>query len=99
MTLPVVVSPGAERQADAIDRWWRAHRSAAPDLFLDELGNALELLAVAPLCGQRYPSARGAAVRRTLLRASRYHVYYVVRKDHIFVVAVWSAVRGTGPAV
>jgi hypothetical protein len=42
MTLPVVVSPKAERQADAIDRWWRAHRSAAPDLFQGEFVAALD---------------------------------------------------------
>jgi plasmid stabilization system protein ParE len=99
VTLPVVVAPRADRQIDAIDRWWRAHRSAAPDLFQDELGAALELLAFAPFSGQRYRSARRPDVRRTLLRATRYHVYYIVRKTDVYVLAVWSAVRGTGPAV
>ena len=97
MTLPVVVALEAERQANAIDRWWRAHRSASPDLFRDEFAAALELIGIAPLSGRRYRSARTAGVRRVLLRSTRYHVYYVVREADALVVAVWSAVRGTGP--
>jgi len=36
-------------------------------------------------------------VRRVLLRSSRYHVSYVVREEDAVVLAVWGAVRGTGP--
>jgi len=97
MTLPVVVALEAEQQAKAIDRWWRAHRDAAPDLFQSELVAALNLIGVVPLAGRRYSSAGPAGVRRVLLRSTRYHVYYVVRETDVLVVAVWSAVRGTGP--
>jgi len=97
MTLPVVVTAGAERQAKSIDRWWRANRTAAPDLFQNEFAAALELVGFAPLSGRRYGRASGVDVRRILLRASRYHLYYVVREEDAVVLAVWSAVRGTGP--
>jgi hypothetical protein len=32
-----------------------------------------------------------------LLRASRFHVYYVEQRPRVVVLAVWSAVRGRGP--
>jgi hypothetical protein len=31
------------------------------------------------------------------MRATRNHVYYVERDDHVLVVAVWGAVKGSGP--
>ena len=36
-------------------------------------------------------------VRRVLLRATRYHVYYVVHDEAVIVLSVWSALRGTEP--
>ncbi len=42
-----------------------------------------------------HPEVKG--LRRILLRAARYHVYYVTDADTVFVVALWSAVKGTGP--
>ena len=39
----------------------------------------------------------GAKVRRLLLRATRNHVYYVEMADHVLVVAIWGAVKGSGP--
>jgi hypothetical protein len=32
-----------------------------------------------------------------LLKATRYHVFYTVTSDEIRVLAVWSAVRRSGP--
>ncbi len=31
------------------------------------------------------------------MRATRTHVYYVDRGDHILVVAVWGAIKDAGP--
>ena len=52
MTLPVVVACEAQRHASTIDRWWRANRGAAPDLFRDEFAAALELIGLAPFAGR-----------------------------------------------
>ena len=75
----------------------RANRHAAPDLSRDEFAAALELIGLQPLAGRRYRRALPAEVRRVILRSTRYHVYYTVREADALVVAVWSAVRGTGP--
>ncbi len=42
---------------------------------------------------------RAPGVRRLLLRATRYHVYYRVRDETLEVLAVWHATRGTGPGL
>ncbi|KAB2882367.1 MAG: hypothetical protein F9K40_23500 [Kofleriaceae bacterium] len=49
-----------------------------------------------PMIGKPYPYPR-ATVHRVLMRATRNHVYFVERLDHVLVVAVWGAVRGGGP--
>jgi len=97
MNLGVILSPRAKGQIEAIDRWWREHRPAAPRLFRQEIAAAFALVAIAPRCGRPYQASPVPRVRRVLLRATRYHVYYVVRATEIEVLAVWSAVRGTGP--
>lgn len=37
MNLSVRITPEAEAQIREINNWWRRHRNAAPDLFVDEL--------------------------------------------------------------
>jgi plasmid stabilization system protein ParE len=95
VTIRVITTPEAERQLVEIERWWRANRPAAPDLVVREFSSASELIATAPLAGRAYRGFRH--VRRLLMRTSRYHVYYVIQGDTAFIVAIWSAVRGTGP--
>jgi plasmid stabilization system protein ParE len=97
MTPRVTLSPRAKGEIEAIDRWWRANRPAAPRLFRQELAAALDLVVIARRSGHRYWGSPVPRVRRVLLRSTRYHVYYVVRTAEIEVLAVWSAVRGTGP--
>ena len=89
---------GAE-QARVSDEWWREHREAAPGLFADELARGCRLLARAPDVGQRYASPSLPGVRRLFLARSRFHIYYLALPGEIVVVAVWSAVRGHGPAL
>lgn len=47
---------------------------------------ASELIVVAPLAGRLYKDAHHPHVRRLLLRASRYHLYYVVRERDVRVI-------------
>lgn len=99
MTLPVRTTPEAESQVRVIDSWWRKNRSASPDLFTDELAAAFDLLGHAPYIGRRYRQSPVPDTRRVLLKATRYHVYYVPLSDEVRVLAVWHAQRGVGPAL
>ena len=97
MTARVVVPPEVQRLIDRIDAWWRENRSSAPELFLQELASACGLVAGAPHIGRRYPHPTVREVRRVLLRATRYHVYYTVHEGAVVLLAVWSGVRGSDP--
>jgi len=87
----------AEKQISAIDIWWHENRPAAPLLFHEELASAMSLLAVMPGGGRDYASCPVPDVQRLLLRATRHHVYYRVIQDNVQILAVWSALRGSGP--
>ncbi len=92
------ITPEADAQIAEIDRWWQENRAAAPGLFLDELAVAFDLIERLPGAGRRHRAGGVPGLRRLLLRASRYHVYYApVDERTIAVLAVWSAVRGSGP--
>jgi plasmid stabilization system protein ParE len=97
VTSRVTTTPEAERQLVEIDGWWRENRPSAPDLFVREFTAVSELIVTAPLAGRLYRDAHYPHVRRLLMRATRYHVYYMLQGETAFIVAVWSAVRGTGP--
>jgi plasmid stabilization system protein ParE len=92
----VELSEEAEDQVREIDTWWREHRSAAPDLFVDELDRALLTLGEMPLLGTIYGSR---SVRRLLLRRTHYHLYFTQEAERVYVLAVWSAFRGRRPAL
>ena len=94
-------SPQARTQARNAARWWREHRPRAPRLFAAELRGALMLLGSAPGIGVSYPHPQIEGVRRLLLSATRYHVYYVHDRSSraVEIVAIWSAVRRRGPNV
>ena len=93
----VVLTPEARDDVDRIDRWWRSNRRAATGLFLDEIEETFALLAASPFLGRRYRSRTVQGTRRVLLRATRYHLYYVPTANGVVVLAVWSAIRGRGP--
>ena len=95
----LLVTPEAGRHIDTVDLWWREKRTAAPDLFAQELAAALELIRSSPGIGRRKRHGSIPGLRRVLLRATRYHVYYAPSGDGgtVFILAVWSAVRGRLP--
>jgi plasmid stabilization system protein ParE len=97
VNLPVVTTPEADAQIRAIDVWWRENRTATPDLFLDELANVFDLIAEAPHLGRLYRRSPVPGIRRLVLRATRYHVYYSVGEHDVRVLAVWHGQRGVGP--
>jgi plasmid stabilization system protein ParE len=97
--VPVRTTQEADVQIEAVAAWWKANREAAPDLFGDELAGAVELLTHAPDLGKPVRHKRIPGLRRLLLPATRYHVYYVheMEADEVVVLAVWNAVRGRSP--
>jgi plasmid stabilization system protein ParE len=97
LNLRVQTTLEADAQIREIHRWWRENRSAAPGLFVEELRSAFELIGSAPGIGRVYRRAPVSGTRRVLLRKTRYHVYYVVREDEAWVLALWHARRGVGP--
>ena len=99
--MEVIVVPDAELQVRTIDGWWRENRLAAPALFSEELAAAIELIGRAPRIGRRRRHRGVPGLRRVLLRATRYHLYYAPADDEkrLFVLAVWSALRGKAPPV
>ena len=97
MTVRVTFSAVADKQVDDIDAWWRTNRAAAPSLFSEELQSAIVRLAETPFVGVRHARRRGRNVRRILLPRTRHHVFYVVGKQGVFILAVWNAMRGSGP--
>lgn len=97
MTKPVRTTLDADLQAVEIDLWWRQNRDKAPDLFEQELANALRTIASAPHVGKRIAHPQEPELRRVVLRSTRHHVYYVEREDYLLVVAVWGAIKGVGP--
>jgi plasmid stabilization system protein ParE len=50
-SLDVVFQRRATRDIEEINTWWRANRSAAPDLFLLELRATLSIAALSPTLG------------------------------------------------
>ncbi|MBI3769356.1 MAG: type II toxin-antitoxin system RelE/ParE family toxin [Deltaproteobacteria bacterium] len=99
MKRQVVLTPEAQDDARRIDDWWRTNRPAATGLFTEELSAALAMLETAPEIGRPYRHRIVPTLRRVLLRAARYHVYYVVTANAVRVLAVWSALRGRQPSL
>lgn len=91
------VELSAEAQVDRIDAWWRENRTAAPDLFSEELEAALRMLRESPALAVQY--AAKPSVRRLLLRRTHHHLYVIEEAARLYVVAVWSAHRGRTPAL
>ena len=97
MILPVRTTPEADAQAKEIDSWWRGNRPASPELFLDELTHAFDIVGHAPSIGRLYRESPVTGTRRLLLSGSRYHVYYVATNDDVRILAIWHSRRGVGP--
>ena len=97
MSLPVATTPEADIQIRVIDDWWRENRPASPDLFLEELSVAFEVIGRAPAIGRLYRRSPVPGTRRVLLKTTRYHVYYVANDRQVLVLALCHGRRGTGP--
>jgi len=99
MRARVVIVAEAEQQLRDVDRWWVRNRQAAPDLFLNELDRAIDLLSETPEIGPRFHRTRRTGIRRLLLRRSKYWVYYLYDANRaiVYILAIWSTFRGSDP--
>jgi plasmid stabilization system protein ParE len=95
----VLISADAEAQLAAIRAWWRANRSAAPDLFDRELDAAIDALREAAASFPVYQAESDAEIRRALLPRSRFALYFSIEADGVLIVAVWHTARGTRPPI
>ena len=91
--------PRGVRQGKVVDAWWRENRLASPGLFAEELASAIEALAAAPEIGSKYDAMDVPGIRRLLLRATQFHVYYDFDGTTVRVLALWSCHRGSSPTL
>jgi hypothetical protein len=76
--------------------WWLQHRDY-PDVFAEELEQAVEIVAVLPGAGTVYAPSPVTGVRRLYLRRVDLHLYYTFDPDEVVIRALWGARRGHGP--
>ena len=88
MSQPVHTTPEADGHILEIDDWWRKNRRASPELFVRELTASFEFIANTPQIGRPYRASPLAGTRRLLLKETRYHVYYLPRRDDVIVLAI-----------
>ncbi|HXI14555.1 MAG TPA: type II toxin-antitoxin system RelE/ParE family toxin [Thermoanaerobaculia bacterium] len=98
--LPVKPTPLAALQIRKESRWWRRHRTKAPNLFREELLWAFELISTHPEVGAVAEDSDLQSVRRVLLAGTHHYLYYRLdeARQIIEVLALWgtSRLEGTG---
>ena len=99
MALAVRIKPRARREINEAAAWWSENRLAAPGAVVQDLKDALNLLAAFPGIGTRVENAKSPETRRWFLKRIGYHVYYRPRGLTVEVVAFWGADREHGPSV
>jgi plasmid stabilization system protein ParE len=94
-----VVSRAAKAIVDGA-AWWSTNRPLAPDAYVSDIENALELIASHPGVGAKARSKNYGDVRRLHLARIRFHLYYrVTSEPAIEVLALWHTSRGTPPPI
>ena len=67
------------------------------DVFVEELEQALKIVALLPGAGSIYMRSPIPDVRRVYLRRVALHLYYTFSDDEVIVRALWGAHRERGP--
>lgn len=76
--------------------WWLEHRDY-PEVFAEELEQALRIVAMLPGAGTVYSASPVPGVRRIYLRRVALHLYDTFNDEGVLVRALWGARRGRGP--
>ncbi len=89
----------AAQAVEEMDAWWREHRRASPELFVDELESALWRIRELPSVPAVHAVTSQGVVRRVLMPKTRSHVYYVhyPAQELVRIISVWGGPRGAGP--
>jgi plasmid stabilization system protein ParE len=78
--------------------WWLANRDH-PVVFIEELEQALQIIAALPGAGTLYAQSPIPGVRRVYLRRVAAHLYYTFDDTQVIVRALWGARRERGPRI
>lgn len=93
----MITAPEADEDARRIDEWWVQHRGAAPNLFMEELADAISLIGMEAGVGVRYVHREIPGLRRYLLRSTRFHLYFIYSDELVVLIGIWGAMRRTTP--
>ena len=95
--MKVRVSPTARRQIGALAAWWNENRAASRVRVEDAFEAAVDAMAEHPGLGPAY--SRDPRYRTWRLKGTPYVLFYRVddAAETIWIVVVWSALRGSGP--
>jgi hypothetical protein len=80
------------------EAWWLSNRDH-PDVFAEELEQALQIITALPGAGTFYAQSPVPGVRRVYLRRVAAHLYYTFDSDEVIVRALWGARRERGPRI
>jgi plasmid stabilization system protein ParE len=67
------------------------------DVFAEELGQAIKIVAMLPGAGTPYAQSPVPGVRRVYVRRVAAHLYYTFDEDEAIIRALWGARREHGP--
>ena len=79
------------------EKAWRLANRDNPDVFGEELEQALKIIATLPGAGSLYAQSPIPGVRRVYLRRIAAHLYYTFDDARVIVRALWGARRERGP--
>ncbi len=80
------------------EAWWLANRDH-PDVFAEELQQALQIITALPGAGTLYNQSSSPGVRRVYLRRLAAHLYYTFDDTRVIVRALWGSRRERGPRI
>ena len=86
----------AQRHVAQEKAWWLENRDY-PEVFVEELEQALKVVALLPGAGAPYTQSSVPGVRRIYLRKVAAHLYYTFDDALVIVRALWGARRERGP--
>ncbi|HEY7372539.1 MAG TPA: hypothetical protein VIF57_10305 [Polyangia bacterium] len=99
--MKVIITPRAEAQLATRRAWWRKKRLAAPDLFDEELADAVNGIASAPWSLPVFSERAGHQIRRRLLPRTRCHLYFEIHESRreVWIVAAGGGQRRRPPPI
>lgn len=94
-------TPLGKQRLRIVDNWWCENRPDAPDLFIEEVEEALELLKSNPKLGRFYRVIDGMEIKEYLLERSKQWLYFSADEEQglIIVHTVWGTQRGSPPQI